>query len=64
MMPQANDAPEKAWVLEEQHQLRKKAVGQGLHKSNIICSTVGWLEEASQILEYGKNYEGYWVSFL
>ncbi|CAK5263642.1 unnamed protein product [Mycena citricolor] len=26
----------------------------------VICSTVGWLKDASQTLEYGKNYEGYW----
>jgi len=64
MTSQANDAPEKAWVLEDQHRLRKKGVGQGLHKSDTICSTVGWLEEASQTLEYGKNYEGYWMGEL
>jgi hypothetical protein len=57
---QANDAPDKAWVLEDQHRLRKKGVGRGLHQSDIICSTVGWLSDASQTLEYGKNYEGYW----
>jgi hypothetical protein len=22
---------------------------------------VGWLKEASQSLEYGKNYDGYWT---
>jgi hypothetical protein len=38
---------------------RKKGVGRGLHQSDIICSTVGWIEEASQTLEYGKNYDGY-----
>ena len=26
-----------------------------------ICSTVGWLKEAGQSLEYGKNYDGYWT---
>ncbi|KAH8927348.1 hypothetical protein BT69DRAFT_1294190 [Atractiella rhizophila] len=25
-----------------------------------ICSTQGWLEEAGEQLEYGKNHEGYW----
>jgi hypothetical protein len=40
MTSQANDAPEKAWVLEDQHQLQKKGVGRGLHKSDTICSTV------------------------
>jgi hypothetical protein len=61
---QANDAPEKAWVLEEQHHLRKKGPGRGLHQSDVICSTVGWLSDASQTLEYGKNYEGYWTGEL
>jgi len=57
---QANDAPNKARVLEGQHRLRKKGVGRGLHQSDVICSTVGWLSDASQTLEYGKNYDGYW----
>ncbi|TFK26847.1 hypothetical protein FA15DRAFT_679338 [Coprinopsis marcescibilis] len=59
---QAHDATTKSWVFEDQHQhqLRKKGVGQGLHQSDVICLTVGWLEEASQTLEYGKNYDGYW----
>jgi hypothetical protein len=61
MTVQANDAKERSWVLEDQHMLRKKGVGRGLHQSDIICSTVGWLEDASQTLEYGKNYEGYWM---
>jgi hypothetical protein len=39
-------------------------VGRGIHKSDVICSTVGWLEEASQTLEYGKNYDGYWTGEL
>ncbi|KAG1883732.1 hypothetical protein F4604DRAFT_1575373 [Suillus subluteus] len=43
-----------------QPDLRKKGVGQGLHQSSIICSTVGHLEEAARTIEYSKNYEGYW----
>jgi len=31
--------------------------GPGLHKSDMICSTIGWLKEANQTLEYGKNYD-------
>ena len=42
----------------------KKGVGHGLHKSDILCSTVGWLEEAIQTLEYKKNYEWYWTREL
>lgn len=64
MTAQANDSRAKSWVLEDQHLLRKKGVGRGIHQSDIICSTVGWLREASQTLEYGKNYEGYWTGEL
>jgi len=39
---------------------RKKGLGRGLHQSDVICSTIGWLREASKTLEYGKNYDGYW----
>lgn len=64
MTAQANDAKEKSWVLEDQHALRKKGAGRGIHKSDVICSTIGWLADASQTLEYGKNYEGYWTGEL
>jgi len=57
---QANDVNEKSWVMGDHHPLRKKGAGRGLHQSDVICSTIGWLEEGSQTLEYGKNYEGYW----
>ena len=53
MMAQAHDTNEKSWVLEDQHALRKKGVGHGLLKSDVICSTFGWLKYASQTLEYG-----------
>lgn len=58
---QANDSPEKSWVHQDEHALKKKGVGRGQHQSDVICSTVGWLKEASQSLEYGKNYDGYWT---
>jgi hypothetical protein len=58
---QANDSHDKAWTLEDQHQLRKKGAGRGLHTSGVITATVGYLEEATQIIEYGKNYDGYWT---
>ena len=64
MTAQANDTNAKSWVLEDQHRLRKKGVEHGIHQSDIICSTVGWLKAASQSLEYGKNYEGYWTGEL
>ena len=56
---QANDGKKMSWVHEKEHALKKKGAGRGIHQSNMICSTVGWLKSASQSLEYGKNYEGY-----
>ena len=64
MTVQANDGNSKSWVLDGEHALKKKGVGRGLHQSNVICSTVGWLKDASQTLEYGKNYDGYWTGEL
>ena len=57
---QANDGKKMSWVHEKEHALKKKGAGRGIHQSDVICSTVGWLKLASQSLEYGKNYEGYW----
>ena len=57
---QANDGRKKSWVHENEHALKKKGAGRGIHQSDVICSTMGWLGAASQSLEYGKNYEGYW----
>ena len=57
---QANDGKKMSWVHEKEHVLKKKGAGRGIHQSDVICSTVGWLKEASQSLEYGKNYDGYW----
>ena len=64
MTAQANDAQGKSWVFENQHMLQKKGVGRGLHQNDVICSTIGWLSAASQTLEYGKNYDGYWTGEL
>ncbi|KAJ3792109.1 hypothetical protein GGU11DRAFT_819115 [Lentinula aff. detonsa] len=61
---QANDGQKKEWVWDGEYKMRKKGVGRGLHRSDIICSTVGWLEDAGQELEYGKNYDGYWTGEL
>jgi hypothetical protein len=61
MTAQANDARGKSWVFDDQHTLRKKGVGRGLHQSDVICSTMGFLPGASQTIEYGKNYDGYWT---
>jgi hypothetical protein len=60
MTAQAHNSPVKSWVFEDQHSLRKKGARCGIHQSDIICLTVGWVKDASQTLEYGKNYEGYW----
>ena len=64
MTVQANDGKKKSWVLDGEQPLRKKGVGRGIHQSDVICSTYGWLKDASQSLEYGKNYDGYWTGEL
>jgi hypothetical protein len=60
MTAQANDAEKSKWVLKGEMPIRKKGVGRGIHRSDIICSTVGHIEDAGEGMEYGKNYEGYW----
>jgi hypothetical protein len=60
MTAQANNGKTMSWVWQGEQPLKKKGVGRGLHQSDVICSTVGWLKDASQTLEYGKNYDGYW----
>ncbi len=59
MTAQANDGWTKSWVLDGEQPLKKKGVGCRIHQSDVICSTYGWIEEASQLMEYGKNYKGY-----
>ncbi|KDQ25265.1 hypothetical protein PLEOSDRAFT_1077894 [Pleurotus ostreatus PC15] len=59
-----NNGKAQSWIFEGEQPLRKKGVGRGLHQSDVICSTYGWLPEASQTLEYGKNYDGYWTGEL
>jgi hypothetical protein len=44
--------------------LNKKGVGCGMHQLEVICSTVGWLKEAGQDLEYRKNHNRYWTGKL
>jgi hypothetical protein len=60
MTAQANDGLKKSWVPDGEQPLKKKGVGRGIHQSDVICATVGWVKEASQSMEYGKNYDGYW----
>jgi len=60
MTVQSNDMAQKSWVFDGEHQLRKKGVGRGIHRSDVICSIMGHLVDAGQSLEYGKNYDGYW----
>ena len=64
MTAQANNNVGKGWIFDGAQPLWKKGAGRGLHQSDVICSTVGWLQEASHTLEYGKNYEGYWTGEL
>ena len=64
MTAQANDGLKRSWVLDGEQPLQKKGAGHGLHQSDVICSTVGWLQDVSHTLEYGKNYDGYWTGEL
>ena len=61
---QTNNSEKEGWVLEEEQPLKKKGAGRGLHQSDAICSTYGWLKGAGATMEYGKNYKGYWVGEL
>lgn len=60
MTAQAHDGEKMSWVWQGEQPLKKKGAGRGLHQSDFICSTVGWLKEASKTLEYGKNFDGFW----
>ena len=40
------------------------SVGWGIHVSGVICATKGYIMDAEQTMEYGKNYEGYWTGEL
>ena len=62
MTVQAHDGKKKSWVMDNEHALKKKGVGRGMHHSEVIC--VGWLKEVGQDLEYGKNYDSYWTGEL
>ena len=60
MTVQANNERTMSWVWQGEQLLKKNGVGCGLHQSDVICSIFGWLKDASQTLEYGKIYNGYW----
>jgi len=64
MISQAHDATAKSWVMGDEHRLRKKGVGRGLHTSGCISALFGWLNEGCEILEYGKNHGGFWTGEL
>ncbi|KAF7343545.1 hypothetical protein MSAN_01975000 [Mycena sanguinolenta] len=60
MTAQANDADKWVWIMKGEMPIRKKGVGRGIHRSDILCSTFGHVVDAGQGIEYGKNYDGYW----
>jgi hypothetical protein len=60
----ANDGPKASWVLEGEQPILKKGVGRGSHRSDVICSTFGWLKNAGVQIEYGKNHDGFWTGEL
>jgi hypothetical protein len=45
---QTNDGPKPGWVIGGKQPLKKKGVCWGLHQSDVICSTFGWLHDTSQ----------------
>ncbi|KXN82145.1 hypothetical protein AN958_03160, partial [Leucoagaricus sp. SymC.cos] len=60
MTAQANDGMKYGWYENGEQLLKKKGAGRGIHQSDVICATVGWMKDASETLEYGKAHEGYW----
>lgn len=60
MTCQCHDDKGKSWGPVDEQPLKKKGVGRGIHRSEVICSTVGWMKKAGESLEYGKNHEGWW----
>jgi len=60
----ANDGPKASWVLEGEQPILKKGVSRGSHRSDVICSTFGWLKNAGVQIEYGKNHDGFWTGEL
>jgi hypothetical protein len=58
MTAQANNSWVKSRVFEDQHSLWKKGAGQGIHQSDVICSTVGWLKDASRVWRMAKTMMG------
>ncbi|KAK7035185.1 hypothetical protein R3P38DRAFT_3351344 [Favolaschia claudopus] len=60
MTAQANDGDKWKWIMEGENPTRKKGVGRGIHRSDVICSTVGHIVDGGEQIEYGKNYDGFW----
>jgi hypothetical protein len=59
MISRAHDATVKSWVMGDEHHLRKKGVGQGLHTSSCISSTSGWLDEGCEVLDMERIMVGF-----
>jgi hypothetical protein len=59
-----NDGPKASWVLEGEQPILKKGAGRRSHCSDVICSTLGWLENAGVQIKYSKNYDGFWTGEL
>ncbi|KAL1747152.1 hypothetical protein HDZ31DRAFT_80640 [Schizophyllum fasciatum] len=45
----ANDDAKAYWHLEGEYCLKPKGVGQGLHQSEFICSTIGWIKANGEL---------------
>jgi hypothetical protein len=57
-------AQRRAGCLKKNNPCARKGVGRGLHRSDIISSTVGYIADAGVQIEYGKNYDGYWDGMM
>ena len=61
MTTQANNDNARSWVLKDEFRLKKKGVGHGLRQNGVVCSTCGHLDDAGEMMEYGKKYDGHWT---
>ncbi|KAH9980794.1 hypothetical protein BJV74DRAFT_708390, partial [Russula compacta] len=64
---QVNDLPHKAWIHDGRMPLQKKGQGHAIHMSDFINSQCPECEQlqttdAHEIMNLGKNYDGYWTN--
>lgn len=57
----ANDDGGKGWSSSDAPDLHKKSRGRALMVSDFICSCHGILENSAEMIQIGKNHEGFWT---